>query len=497
MSRWQKLAVALTASTLLYSGQIRMYTSSQNRFLEQWSLVDALSLVLGVLLFALLALGLDSLIQRSGSLLLKRILQHFFLVALGVGLVSSLLTYADYKSEILLLGLAAFVAVSWCRPQARIIPRAVNFALVLSPVVLILCGQLLSFPRWSSPQEQLPPVAVGKPEARPVYIFLFDEWSYVRSTHEGEFLPFFKNVRELSRESFVFTHALSMGPRTLVSVPRMLFQTDREMRIGRESVSWGNEPATAVRSVFQTAGEAGYQTYAVGFCLPYRRLLGEQVDYCSSQPVLRKPQGLADGTYYRALENFQFWLDPFSQRINRGMAQSVSLNSRVAYSRYWFDLNKRIEEETLQVIGHSPKNSLSFFHVPVPHGPFVFKPDGSYAGPFTGDRVAYEPEGYENHLKYLDVVIGRFMAKLRETGKFDDALIIITSDHAWRQDNIRAGKLVVADEVRRVPLIIKWPHQKQGYQVSDRYTMAELGPLLEAARRREGEESVLSLVKDR
>ncbi len=46
--------------------------------------------------------------------------------------------------------------------------------------------------------------------------------------------------------------------------------------------------------------------------------------------------------------------------------------------------------------------------------------------------MSHDTEGCRNHLAYLDLVLGKILDALRRVGEFDNAAVILTSDHSSR-----------------------------------------------------------------
>ena len=101
MKSCQRFAAALTVSTLFYGGQLRQWTDARNRFLEHWARTDAWSLVAGIALLAAVLFVLREMCTRRDFT--RRIADHAFIAALGGGLISTFLSYPDYKTESLYL----------------------------------------------------------------------------------------------------------------------------------------------------------------------------------------------------------------------------------------------------------------------------------------------------------------------------------------------------------------------------------------------------------
>ncbi len=480
MKLWQKFAAALTVATLLYGGQFRMYTDARNRFLEHWERLDGVSIVAGIFLLALAFTVARELLARTP---LRRPFDHAFLLVLGAGAISCVLTYADYKSTFLYSALLALTLVSFIRQRVQIPRRAAQLALIFSPLAVIVSWQLATFPEWSSPRETPSQKFAARP-ASPVFIFIFDEWSYARSTQDGEFLPGFKRLRELAEKSFVFHFAQSPGPRTDESVPRIIFQRTDPLTIGRSQTFWEHDqarlPTTETPSLFQLAREHDYNSTLLGFYLPERRILGSQVDYCHAIIEHPKPDGFAGKLRASAVRNVQFWLDPLSRRVQQTLALSIAPHSNEKTSVHWEKMLRDLRQETLETLRASPPNTFAFFHLPLPHGPWIFSENGGYVGPFHGERLSHNMGGYYRHLAFLDQVIGEFLDELRRSGTFDESMIVMTSDHSWRQDYMAGGKLIDSEQLRRVPLFIKLPGQQESVRVDAKFPLVELKPAIEA-----------------
>jgi len=65
---------------------------------------------------------------------------------------------------------------------------------------------------------------------------------------------------------------------------------------------------------------------------------------------------------------------------------------------------------------------------------------------------------YDMGISYLDASLGELFETLRQSGVWDDLLVVVTSDHGEEFDEHGGfGHSALYDEILRVPLIIKWP----------------------------------------
>ncbi len=114
----------------------------------------------------------------------------------------------------------------------------------------------------------------------------------------------------------------------------------------------------------------------------------------------------------------------------------------------------------------------------IPHFPYTFNRDGhkKLFAIYQGKEVS----NYYGNLAYLDTKIGEIISILKKVNKYEDSLIIMTSDHSWRYDpdydktnrRWRAEKL-------HVPLFIKMPHQKSSIEIDSKFNIFKLGNFID------------------
>ena len=135
-----------------------------------------------------------------------------------------------------------------------------------------------------------------------------------------------------------------------------------------------------------------------------------------------------------------------------------------------------------------PQPTLYFAHVLLPHEPYIYLPDGRQfttardsvgldaAGVWPEDPW-YALQAYRRHLLqvgYVDALVARLVARLKQQGLYDRALIVVTSDHGVTftpGQPMKGLRAATVAEVAAVPLFIKAPHQA-GREVSDRNVQA-------------------------
>jgi arylsulfatase A-like enzyme len=81
---------------------------------------------------------------------------------------------------------------------------------------------------------------------------------------------------------------------------------------------------------------------------------------------------------------------------------------------------------------------------------------------------------YHEHIRYVDRLTGEIVAALRQRGLFDEAMLVIMSDHNWVSEPDRG----LREQRTVVPLVIKWPGQREGVTVAARTCLVGLQALL-------------------
>lgn len=121
-----------------------------------------------------------------------------------------------------------------------------------------------------------------------------------------------------------------------------------------------------------------------------------------------------------------------------------------------------------------------YLHILLPHVPWVYFPSGRVcvadprppplAWPTDETAVAGSYERLLLQVGYVDTLIGKLVARLKERGLYDPALLVVTADHGESHrpgDRRRAATPTNYCDIFRVPLFMKAPGQRTG-EASDR-----------------------------
>jgi hypothetical protein len=140
------------------------------------------------------------------------------------------------------------------------------------------------------------------------------------------------------------------------------------------------------------------------------------------------------------------------------------------------------------------KPTLNYLHVLMPHGPWLYFPDGrirAVASPRApgrkGDLWTYEPlaeQAWQRHLLqvgYTDALLGRLIARLKKTGLWSKALIVVTADEgdSFRGNDYRRNPTISnLSTVAFIPLFVKLPGQTRGKIIDRRVTTVDILPTI-------------------
>lgn len=235
--------------------------------------------------------------------------------------------------------------------------------------------------------------------------------------------------------------ALMIGRPVADSVPLAPNECELKLDTG-EKVRWSEQ-----ENVFSQARAEGFSTGLAGWYLPYCRVIGSSLDWCSWVPVIDPVNPDLDQlSLSRAL-----WL------TMRTAVFRIPLAFRLLESRY--ERQRRLEhrEEFVRVAKASNELlqqdiNLKLLHYPIPHHPWIYD---AKAQSFSTDAKI----GYEDNLVLADRTLGEIRVALERAAKWDSSIVVVTADHWWR-----LAEPVNGQQDQRIPFMIKLAGQKEGME---------------------------------
>ena len=143
----------------------------------------------------------------------------------------------------------------------------------------------------------------------------------------------------------------------------------------------------------------------------------------------------------------------------------------------------RIRPLLRDVLPRLPSRNISFFHMNLPHAPFLYRRDWTLLDqPATGEETTNLTVYLEN-VYAMNAVFGDILDLLRARGDYDSSMLVFLSDHSWKK-SFGCGQEGWAEldlqghvPAKHVPLIIKYPGQTRGGETELPIGTAELHPL--------------------
>lgn len=393
--------------------------------------------------------------------------------------------------SVICIGVMAASIGTWCYSAFKNIRSVITLAspgMIVFPVVFLLHS-------WSSMATALPPSSKSdKWQPAPVVMLVFDEFcgSSMMTTERQIDAHRFPNFAELARHSTWFRNATAVNPQTELAVPAILS--------GRFPRTYGYFSAAAElpQNLFRVLRITG--GYEVAAFEPVTRLASQRADALS---------GPASGTWTKMTflastlgrvylfhvtpSNFNRWLPPIPVTwFGLNTYHKIDPTRTRGVFRYpWGEKRDAQFQHFLNCIDGSAQPALHFMHLLLPHVPWCYLPSGrrytedgqdwdlldltthgaveNHWGPDELE-VIQSQQRYLLQLMYADRLIGKLIARLKETGQYDRCLLVVTADHgiSFRSNEPRRAPVAsTIDEILSIPLFIKRPGQNEG-QVSDR-----------------------------
>ena len=334
-----------------------------------------------------------------------------------------------------------------------------------SAVVWLACALQLMHPAEALPvarprREQVRPVREIGP-GNPVVWVILDEWDY-DLTYQRTDPAVFREFDRLRNQSVFLEHVQAAGRVTLTAIPGLLMgRTVREYRAAdawtARFVSAGaTESFPGPRTIFDTAAQFGYRSHIVGWYHPYCRIFGQQVDSCYGDTRLSIIHA-GESAFERAgaflRESIELEIFPIGGAANVALRQMARVDPMVHQAA---------------TAASQTGRSLSFLHLPVPHGPFFKLDAGGQMIPLRSgvDRYVFG-------LQAADRALGSLRTAMERSGAWDEALVVVTSDHPYRYQ-MEGGY-----GNGHIPMMIKFPHQSAAVTFPHPFQAIETRSLIE------------------
>ncbi len=390
----------------------------------------------------------------------------------------------------IMIGLA-IAAATWRVSIAR------SFVTILSGASLIFLGVFLFDSKVEElvfPKEVKASVATVDASIPVVYL-LFDEFPVIDLLNaKGEIdAKRFPNFARLARTSTWFRNTTTLSASTTVAVPVILT---------------GNRPVRGALPVAQNYPNNLFTLLASRYRMD---VMESQTRLCPSHICRRKEPSA--GSRLSSLYSD-------SRVVYLHLLAPPALEDRLpaideSWGNFGSDTGGELEDELPKVNMHtfyigrvqefnrfiasfrapSPaKPTLYFLHLLMPHGPWLYFPDGrvrAVANPRAPGRsheLWWSPDlalqAYQRHLLqvgYTDKLLGRFIDRLQAVGLWGKALVLVDPDHgiSFRGgDKRREPTRANLSDLAFIPFFVKLPGQHRGRVVDAHITTDDILPTI-------------------
>ena len=448
-------------------------------------LIALVSLAIPAALVALLWL-LGRLLPRAKTALF--LVSAFALLAvLLLPVEKRLLIHPGEAAIALALALAAVIVAAYSRfAGLRSVVTVASPAIVIFPALFLFHSSIteLVFPR-----KKVPFAGGG---AVPVVMVVFDEFSGLTLMNERHEIDEgrFRHFAELARDATWFRNATTVHCDTAQAVPAILSgkyptdvfsppEWDRPQNLFSLLESRGYElaafePLTRVAAERRSLVPVGLRT-----SFAQARSMAPTLATVFLQHVC--PVDMQDAL-------------PLIPRIWFGLKSASHVDRRLhrGLFRYdWGEDRRGQFEHFLECFDDPSQPALHFIHLLLPHVHWCYLPSGrAYIGDGSDwQRLDFNTHGsmiglwgtdelfvtqsqqrYLLQCEYVDALVGQLIARLKEAGLYDRALVVVAADHGvcfTTGQPRRAARGENLAEVLSVPLFIKAPGQTSG-ETSDR-----------------------------
>jgi hypothetical protein len=308
--------------------------------------------------------------------------------------------------------------------------------LLFTPIIFVTYSNLivlykdgLKLPRKSVVYQS----AVKKNLRNKILWLIFDELDYrlvFGDRPHGLKLPELDRLRE---QSIFASQAYPPSDYTLQSIPSLL--TGHRVDVASVNIvnlilkdlqAKNQTKWHELANLFREAKSLGYSTSLVGWYHNYCRIFKDDLDYCRRLPA---------GRFGYAQD---FW-----GSVKAIVERSLIFDRRLERA-FVFNLST-IHQTALRNI-ESKKYDLTFLHYSVPHKPYLFDSKSKE----ISSQVSRSPNNYLGNLEVVDSILGDIRRSLEKTAQWENTIIILSSDHSWRQSEEFDGKRDF-----RVPFLIK------------------------------------------
>lgn len=397
-----------------------------------------LALIINELLFTLIIWGSLWLFRRINNKIVSRVVKIFVCLMVLAFLNATMNSIPGIDEKNFYMVVLAVIVILLLR--RAMFKAAMVLILLLAPLALIIIGQstqeIFNIPHEDSLPVVSRPIENPNPNAPRVLWLIFDEMDQRISFIDRPQNLNLSEFDRFKRQSLFAENAYPPARGTLPSIPALIdgklisssWRLDSDIikiiyEGSNQAENWGSKP-----NVFTRAKKLGINTALIGEYLPYTRLIGGDLDFCTWSAY----------RYQYVSSKDTLW---------DNLATQIHIFFRVLelYYEQQKIATREIFDGTRKLVVDS-RYGLVFIHFPVPHSPFIYK--HAWWDQF--------PKGYTENLNLCNIILGQIRKDMEINGIWENANIIISTDHSYRDSKKFDGK-----EDYRIPFMVKLAKQEQ------------------------------------
>ena len=450
-------------------------------------ILSVLLLFLGFPTLLLLPAWVMSWIHRGTSLGLLLCLLALSSAALAV---QALQAVSQMPSFVLVAG-ASLIGLLTVVGYYRF-PVMRTFFTMLSPGLVLVPALFLFFSPVSAllfSQEEVAVTQVEIDNPPPIIMVVFDEFPLTSLLDENYQIDSvrYPNFAALAEQSTWFRNATTVSGDTIVAVPSLLTgQYPDQFRMPRASDYPSNLFALLGRTYTFEVNETRTQMcpeYLCGSGIVRQIAFTGRMQSLLADLSIVYLHLLAPHAWRIHLPSITHdWMN--FTTVDKPMTEDARNRTRL-HEWLWKDihLERPVERpqqfmQFIDSIRSTDQPTLFFLHVLLPHIPYRMLPSGKHYAVQSvlprldkGKRGDDNWEAIQNQQRFLlqagfmDTLLGRLLRKLKTTGLYDPALIVVTADHgvSFRPGDYRRILTPTnAQDIMAIPLFIKAPFQQEG-----------------------------------
>jgi Sulfatase len=456
----------------------------------------AIALGIGIpVLMALLVVGVHRIDPTAGRF------AHGAIVIATVCLLTVAVLPQGFEESIpgwvaLALGAVVGLLTVWAYWRASWLRTLLRYAAVAPIVVVAVFLFVAPTSALAWPAEVESDTAAAVPtEPAPIVLLVFDEFpiASVIDRHGAIQSEYFPNLARLAREWTWFSNAVTVNERTEEALPTIVSGevAPTEGKVPR-AADYPNTLFTLLgRSYEIRATETVTELCPVSVCAGQSRVV---VPASQRWASLMTDLSIVSG-HVLLPEAMAASLPPIDQswgNFGTGTVASPEWNIRDRFFAL-VDADRRNDVgRFLDGLDHPLwENEFHFAHLPVPHNPWEYLPDGRvYPSATDGPLPTWRSNDwlveqlYQRHLiqvQYADTIVGEMIERLEATDSYNEALVVVLADHGAA---FRAGvdrREITAEtvgDIAAVPLFIKRPDDRDGGVDDYRAETVDIAPTI-------------------